>query len=66
VKTTISFAVLFVSISTTESGVGIGASTSSDAAIYDVPASNWKLTLVANDVVGGIEEIRQGHGPWKE
>jgi hypothetical protein len=39
---------------------------SSDAAIYDFPTSNWKFSLVANDIVGGIRELRQGHAPWEE
>jgi hypothetical protein len=53
-------------------GFGIGyrgyfrIDVSSDAAIYDFETSNWKLTLVANDIVGGIRELRQGHTPWEE
>jgi len=39
---------------------------SSDAAIYDFPTSNWKFSLVANDIAGGIRELKQGHVPWKE
>jgi hypothetical protein len=39
---------------------------SSDAAIYDFPTKNWKLSLVASDIAGGIRELRQGHTPWKE
>ncbi len=39
---------------------------SSDAAIYDFPTQNWKLSLVANDIAGGIRELRQGHVPWEE
>ena len=39
---------------------------SSDAAIYDFDTSNWKLSLVANDIAGGIRELRQGHVPWEE
>jgi hypothetical protein len=39
---------------------------SSDAAIYDFPTRNWKLSLVANDIVGGIRELGQGHVPWEE
>jgi hypothetical protein len=39
---------------------------SSDAAIYDFPTKNWKFALVANDVAGGIRELKQGHEPWKE
>jgi hypothetical protein len=38
---------------------------SSDAAIYDFPTSNWKLSLVANDIAGGIRELRQSHAPWR-
>jgi hypothetical protein len=50
-------------------GFGIGykdyfrLDVSSDAAIYDFDTSNWKLSLVANDIVGGLREIRQGHRP---
>jgi hypothetical protein len=53
-------------------GFGIGykdyfrIDVSSDAAIYDFPTKNWKLSLVANDIVGGIREFRQGHVPWEE
>ena len=53
-------------------GFGIGykdyfrIDVSSDAAIYDFPTSNWKLSLVANDIAGGIRELRQGHVPWEE
>jgi hypothetical protein len=53
-------------------GVGFGFKdyfrfdVSSDAAIYDFDTSNWKLSLVANDIVGGLREIRQGHRPRKE
>jgi hypothetical protein len=39
---------------------------SSDAAIYDFPTTNWKFALVANDIAGGIRELKQGHEPWKE
>ena len=39
---------------------------SSDAAIYDFPTSNWKLSLVANDIAGGIRALKQGHKPWEE
>jgi len=39
---------------------------SSDAAIYDFDTSNWKLSLVANDIAGGIRALKQGHAPWKE
>jgi|GEM_PF-854140 len=39
---------------------------SSDAAIYDFPTSNWKFSLVANDIAGGIRELKQGHTPWEE
>jgi len=39
---------------------------SSDAAIYDFPTTNWKLSLVANDIAGGIRELKQGHEPWEE
>jgi hypothetical protein len=39
---------------------------SSDAAIYDFPTRNWKLSLVANDIVGGIRALRQGRVPWEE
>jgi hypothetical protein len=50
-------------------GFGIGTNKlrfdfSSDAAIYDFDTSNWKLTLVANDIAGGIRELGQGHAPW--
>jgi hypothetical protein len=53
-------------------GFGIGyrdffrLDVSSDAAIYDFPTSNWKFSLVANDIAGGIRELRQGHVPWEE
>ncbi len=53
-------------------GFGIGykgyfrIDVSSDAAIYDFPTSNWKLSLVANDIAGGIRELRQGRVPWEE
>jgi hypothetical protein len=53
-------------------GFGIGykdyfrIDVSSDAAIYDFETSNWKLTLVANDIAGGIRELKQGHMPWEE
>jgi hypothetical protein len=53
-------------------GFGIGykdyfrIDVSSDAAIYDFPTKNWKLSLVANDIAGGIRELRQGHAPWEE
>jgi hypothetical protein len=33
---------------------------SSDAAIYDFPTTNWKFSLVANDIAGGIRELKQG------
>jgi len=36
---------------------------SSDAAIYDFPTENWKVSLVANDIAGGIRELKQGHEP---
>jgi hypothetical protein len=39
---------------------------SSDAAIYDFPTTNWKFSLVANDIAGGIRELKQGHEPWEE
>jgi hypothetical protein len=39
---------------------------SSDAAIYDFPTTNWKFALVANDIAGGIRELKQGHEPWEE
>jgi len=39
---------------------------SSDAAIYDFPTENWKFSLVANDIAGGIRELRQGHAPWRD
>jgi hypothetical protein len=39
---------------------------SSDAAICDFPTSNWKLSLVANDIAGGIRELKQGRRPWEE
>lgn len=39
---------------------------SSDAAIYDFATENWKVSLVANDIAGGIRELRQGHKPWEE
>jgi hypothetical protein len=38
---------------------------SSDAAIYDFPTRNWEFALVANDIAGGIRELRQGHWPWE-
>ena len=50
-------------------GFGIGykdyfrIDVSSDAAIYDFETSNWKLSLVANDIAGGIRELKQGHRP---
>jgi hypothetical protein len=53
-------------------GLGIGykdyfrIEVSSDAAIYDFPTENWKLSLVANDIAGGIRELKQGHAPWEE
>ena len=53
-------------------GFGIGykdyfrVDVSSDAAIYDFPTKNWKLSLVANDIAGGIRELRQGHEPRRE
>jgi hypothetical protein len=53
-------------------GFGIGykdyfrIDVSSDAAIYDFETSNWKFSLVANDIAGGIRELKQGHAPWKE
>jgi hypothetical protein len=53
-------------------GVGIGYKdyfrfdVSSDAAIYDFPTSNWKFSLVANDIADGIRELKQGHVPWEE
>jgi hypothetical protein len=53
-------------------GIGIGYKdyfrfdVSSDAAIYDFPTSNWKLSLVANDIAAGIRELRQRRAPWKE
>jgi hypothetical protein len=53
-------------------GFGIGykdffrIDVSSDAAIYDFETSNWKLTLVANDIAGGIRELKQGRVPWEE
>jgi hypothetical protein len=53
-------------------GFGIGykdyfrIDVSSDAAIYDFPTQNWRFTLIANDIAGGIRELRQGHEPWKE
>jgi hypothetical protein len=53
-------------------GFGIGykdyfrIDVSSDAAIYDFDTSNWKLSLVANDIAGGIRELKQGHKPWEE
>jgi hypothetical protein len=53
-------------------GFGIGykdyfrVDVSSDAAIYDFDTSNWKLTLVANDIAGGIRELRQDRVPWEE
>ena len=39
---------------------------SNDGAIYDWPTSNWRFSLAANDVLGGVRELRQGHVPWKE
>jgi hypothetical protein len=53
-------------------GFGIGykdyfrVDVSSDAAIYDFTTKNWKFSLVANDIAGGIRELRKGHEPWKE
>ncbi len=53
-------------------GFGIGfrdyfrLDVSSDAAIYDFPTENWKLSLVANDIAGGIRELKQGSAPWEE
>ena len=52
-------------------GFGVGTNAlrfdvSSDAAIYDFPTANWKVSLVANDIAGGIRELSQGHVPWKE
>lgn len=51
-------------------GIGFGdyfrIDVSSDAAIYDFPTENWKFSLVANDIAGGIRELKQGHEPWKE
>ena len=53
-------------------GFGIGykdyfrLDVSSDAAIYDFPTSNWKFSLVANDLVGGIRELSQGRDSWEE
>jgi hypothetical protein len=53
-------------------GFGIGykdyfrLDVSSDAAIYDFPTQNWKLSLVANDIAAGIRELKQGHTPRKE
>ena len=53
-------------------GFGIGykdyfrLDVSSDAAVYDFPTSNWKLSLVANDIAGGIRALKQGHKPWEE
>lgn len=39
---------------------------SNDAAIYDFPTSNWKFSLVANDIAGGVRKLRQGHVPWED
>jgi hypothetical protein len=36
---------------------------SSDAAIYDFPTKNWKFSLVANDIGGGLRHLRLGHLP---
>jgi hypothetical protein len=52
-------------------GFGVGNNAlrfdvSSDAAIYDFETSNWKFSLVANDIAGGIRELRQGHKPWEQ
>jgi hypothetical protein len=76
-KTTILFVVLLASatFARPQSGLpflliwptaGLRFGVSSDAAIYDSPTSNWKLTLVANDIAGGIRELRQGHEPWED
>ena len=53
-------------------GFGIGykdyfrIDVSSDAAIYDFETSNWKFSLVANDIASGIRALKQGHRPWEE
>jgi hypothetical protein len=52
-------------------GFGIGSDklrldVSNDAALYDRTSSNWKFSLVANDISGGIRELREGHKPWEE
>jgi hypothetical protein len=53
-------------------GFGIGykdyfrIDVSSDAAIYDFPTSNWKVSLVANDIAGGIRRLKQGHEAREE
>jgi hypothetical protein len=39
---------------------------SDDGAIYDWPTSNWKFSLVADDIAGGIRELRQGRNPREE
>jgi hypothetical protein len=73
-KTTISFLVLLASatFARPQPGLpflliwptaGLRFGVSSDAAIYDFPTQNWKFTLVANDIAGGISELRQGHVP---
>ena len=53
-------------------GVGVGYKdyfrfdVSSDAAICDFPTTNWKLSLVADDIAGGIRELKQGREPRED
>jgi len=53
-------------------GFGIGykdyfrIDVSSDAAIYDFETSNWKFSLVANDIAGGIRKLKQDRKPWED
>jgi len=57
-KTTILFAVLFASATFARPQPGLPF-----LLIWPTARST---TLVANDIVGGIRELRQGHVPWEE
>jgi hypothetical protein len=69
-KTTTLFAVLFVPATFAKPQPGLPFlliwPTARSTVVSDVLTTGCASALVANDIAGGIRELRQGHMPWKE